>query len=131
MIELGATSGSITNDLLSYALDAANQRQMTIATNIANVNTLGFKPLHVDFEHQMNLYASQFLNRGMDAASKPAIENLRTGLNHLPVSASTASKVQLDVEMAAMTRNALWYKALLDARSRASSILSLAINGGR
>jgi len=132
MIELGATAGSITSDLVSMVLDAAVMRHAALASNIANANTDGYQPVRVSFEDTLAQYRTRFLDRQFDAASRRLISTLSESIrvDELPVT-STAERVKLDEEVAKMARNTVLYQALLEARGRADSIISTAINEGR
>jgi flagellar basal-body rod protein FlgB len=92
---------------LGLALDAASLRHRVGAHNIANANTPGFAPLQVRFETQF------------DAALHPVIEP------------RADAKVELDVEVAQLSQNALHHQALLRGVSRYFAILSAAISEGK
>ena len=128
MSEISAVTSSTTSMLVSLALNAATAKHMALAQNIANVNNEGYRPLQVDFEQQVAMFRDQLLNRGNDAASGRALETLRSGLQ---ITEAPEAKVQLDVEVAKMTQNAIHYQTLLAARSKLSSLVRMAISGGK
>jgi flagellar basal-body rod protein FlgB len=130
MSDITAVSGSTTSELVTLALNAATNRHMAIAQNIANVNNEGYRPLQVDFERQVAMFKQQLLDPGRDAGSARAFDALRnaTQISEVP---DTAAKVQLDVEVAKMVQNTMYYQALLTARSKLSSLVRMAISGGR
>lgn len=126
-----AIADNTTSMLVSLALDAAASKHLAIAQNIANVNNEGYRPMRVDFDRQVALYKDELLTRNDDAISRRLLETLRAATTVSQVPESAAEKVQLDVEVAKMTRNAVHYQALLAARGKMASLISLAINGGR
>lgn len=130
MNDITAVSSSTTSALVSLALNAATARHMAIAQNIANVNTDGYRPLQVDFEEQVALFKEQLLNPRNDGVATRAIESMNT-MTQIREVPDTAAKVQLDVEIAKMVQNTAYYQALLTAKSKLSSMLRMAISGGR
>ncbi len=116
MIELSAITGGLTSDLVTLALDAASIRHSAIASNIANVNTEGFRPLQVRFDEQVGLWRDQLVSGRDDPATLRALTDLRASLSYAPVAAEpTARQVQLDEEIAKLVRNTVNYQALLTA----------------
>lgn len=130
MSEISSITNSTTSMLVTLALNASSAKHMAIAQNIANVNTEGYRPLQVDFDAQVALFKDQLLNRGNDAAAGRAIEALRAGVK-ITEAPEAQGKVQLDAEVAKMTQNAIHYQTLLTARSKLSSLVRMAISGGR
>lgn len=106
---------------LGRGLAAANLRQEVISNNIANVNTPNFKKSDVVFE---SLLAKEL---GMDDGK--ALPLVRTHDRHLPVApiggaqATIAeddtttmrvdnNNVDIDIEMASLAKNQLYYNAM-------------------
>ena len=101
----------ITYQLGKQVLDATNLRQQTIAHNIANVNTAGYKSKQVVFESELKKYinsgvTSQKLKNGITI--KPTIvESSDTSLN------LDGNNVDIDLEMANMAANQIQYNTLV------------------
>lgn len=107
----------IASTVLSKTLDAAAARQRTIANNIANVETPGYKRSEVSFEDQ--------LRQIVDSKSR---NDVREGLKTLsPMrrvdadspSRSDGNNVNIDAEISGLARNSLTDKAasvLLEAK---------------
>lgn len=131
MTDIAPITSNTTSELISLALNAATMRHTAIAQNIANVNTEGYRPLQVDFDRQVALFKDQLLSSGNDASTSRAIRSLNSSIKMSEVEENDASKVQLDVEIAKMTQNAIHYQALLTAKGKMSSFLRMAISGGR
>ena len=111
-----------TMDYLSRGLTAANLRHEVISDNIANVNTPNFKKSDVVFE---DLLAKELYG---DTSGRMAL--VRTNDRHLPVAngdgrAAAAverqntttmrtdnNNVDIDVEMANMAKNQIYYNAM-------------------
>ena len=106
---------------LGRGLAAANLRQEVISNNIANVNTPNFKKSDVVFEE---LLAKEI---GMDDSGRLPL--VRTHDRHLPVGMIGGAKasiqeddtttmrvdnnnVDIDVEMATLAKNQLYYNAM-------------------
>ena len=106
---------------LGRGLAAANLRQEVISNNIANVNTPNFKKSDVVFE---SLLAKEL---GMDDGK--ALPLVRTHDRHLPVTPTGGAQatiaeddtttmrvdnnnVDIDIEMASLAKNQLYYNAM-------------------
>lgn len=97
---------------LERAVSAAGLRQSTLAGNIANANTPGYRRRDVDFHGAL----SAAMQAGPDAVKQVAV-TART----VPGSAMRAdgNSVDIDVESASLASNAMEYEALVSvARGR-------------
>ncbi len=109
---------------LPRAMTAANIRQEVIANNLANVNTPNFRKSNVEFEE---LLAREIYGEESDGKLKMA----RTHEKHLPfvplefraeptilqdnstVMRVDDNNVDIDIEMATLAKNQLYYNALV------------------
>jgi flagellar basal-body rod protein FlgB len=110
--------------LLSRALDAAALRQTVHATNVANVDTEGYRRLEVVYSAEL-----QRLNAGGPAIDTR--EALAWAQVEPEVVESAEARVRLDQEMAHMAENAVRYQALLGAIERTLGMLRYAARDGR
>jgi flagellar basal-body rod protein FlgB len=91
---------------LERAISGAAQRQTALASNLANANTPGYKAKDVDF-HSAGASAEE-------VHSTPFAESTRPG-----VARADGSSVDVDVESAKLSENAMEYQALVQvARGR-------------
>ncbi|MFL2095781.1 flagellar basal body rod protein FlgB [Marinilactibacillus psychrotolerans] len=114
-------------NLLHRALDASNLRQETVSSNIANVNTPGYKAKRVEFE--------SLLKDAMDGTGLQ-----RTNERHYGVSGASdvtatvkeqdgnmvgddGNNVAIDTEMAELSANSIYYQALISQTSAQYSML--------
>ncbi|HEV7610168.1 MAG TPA: flagellar basal body rod protein FlgB [Steroidobacteraceae bacterium] len=110
--------------LLSRALDAAALRQTVHATNVANVDTEGYRRMEVVFSAEV-----ERLNA--EGPALDANEALQWAQAEPEVVESAESKVRLDQEMAQMAENAVRYQTLLGAIERTLGLLRYAAKEGR
>lgn len=129
MSEINPVLSNVTKDLVALALNAALARHNAMATNIANANTEGFRPLSIRFDEQVAMFQGRLVDRRYDASASRLIDSLQGSLG--ATESPTAEKVQLDAEVARMVQNAVHYQALLTAKSKMSAITRMAISGGR
>ncbi len=123
---------AVTRASLSLALDAATLRHQVIANNIANANTQDFIPQRVNFEAHVRDARRQLDERGyIDAQTASAMTASPLPVEPMLAGNGQAARVQLDVEVAEMARNAVHYQALVKALSREMSVLSIAVNDGK
>lgn len=122
---------AITTKALSLALDAASLRQQAISANIANANTLGYIPLAVDFESQMEEARMALQSQGcLDSASLQGVAP-RLYQTGTPNDLGISSKVMLDMEVAKLAQNAVHFQALIRGLSKHFSIMSTAVSDGK
>ena len=91
---------SITGALLSKSLDASLSIHQVIAHNIANANSIGFRPLTVNFEQLMS-------DMKLAAAGETNVAELKDRLAGIQIeieSDANADTVQLDQQMVLLTK---------------------------
>jgi len=120
---------AITTKAVALALDAASLRHRAIATNVANVSTVGYVPQRVNFEAQLADARRNLRERG--TLDNLTLDAVRLQIEPVIDSAGLPAKVQLDEEMAGMAQNTLQYQALIKALSRHMSVLTSAISEGK
>jgi len=99
------------------ALDALSLNQKLLATNIANANAKGFVSARVEFSS----YMDSVLAQNKTALSEQS--NLTSFIQQ------SDNKVNLDLELAAMSENLQRYKAVIDVLDRQAGIMRLAMKG--
>jgi len=121
----------VTQQLESMALRAYELRQRVIAHNIANVDSVGFQPLRVNFDEQLGplraaIRGEESATRIADLASQvqPSVET-----EAATSSALTTPGENLDDQLVALTQNTLDYEAMLTVLSRLGGLTRLAITG--
>ena len=128
-------------NLLQKGLDAAQLRQNTIANNIANIDTPGFKTSHVEFES----YMQEALGQGEDT-----FVGKRTNSRHIAIGAGgtdpedveptvvqdgdttmrmDGNNNDIDAQMVDMVKNTVYYNTLGQKLSKEVDRLRLAIDG--
>ncbi len=126
--------------LLEKALDASWTRNETIAQNIANVDTPGYKRKDVAFK--------EYLNAALEPGS---FEGFRTDKRHIPIGGGSIDDVKMKVtqpndcfsarldgnnvdienEMAQMAKNTIEYNTLIQRLNGKFKGIKSAINEGR
>ena len=131
---------STTMDIGSRAMAAASLRHEVLSNNIANVNTPNFKRSHVRFE--------DLLKRELGIGNDPLMKVVRTHDRHLPIEARgkahavieqddttnmrlDRNNVDIDIEMAEVAKNQLYYSALANALGGHISKLKSVINSNQ
>ena len=131
---------SSTLDIGSRALAAASLRHEVLSNNIANVNTPNFRRSHVRFE--------DLLQKELGLAEDPLMKVVRTHDRHLPVAFRGKARavieqdentnmrldrnnVDIDIEMAEVAKNQLYYSALATALGGHISKLKSVISSGQ
>lgn len=124
----------ITN--LERSLDYAAAKNRAISSNIANVDTPGYKAKDVVFKQALN----EVMNQSLEAK--------RTDARHIPFSNSNLSSyhvvtrnntvynhngnnVDIDKEMTELAKNQIYYHSLIDRLNGKFNSLQTVIRGGR
>ncbi|MFP4661051.1 MAG: flagellar basal body rod protein FlgB [Halanaerobiales bacterium] len=132
-------------DFLSKGLDGANYRQKLLANNIANVNTPEYKRQDLDFVSALERESGKSGNR--NGVSLKTTDNGHIGVSgasngvsrpfkmlHLNNTSSRndGNNVDMDVEMAEVAKNNIYYNTLIQQVSDRFKFLNNVIDkGGR
>ena len=98
---------SSTFDLLAAAMQAEEQRQKAIASNIANLETPGYRRVDVKFE--------ELLVKAMDSEGRVDVSNVKPVLyqpKNTPVK-ENGNDVSREMEVGNMIKNSLRHKTLV------------------
>lgn len=124
--------------VLEQGINAASLRHKVVSNNIANVNTPGFKKSEVIFE---NLLQDELNGRRGLALAKTNGSHLsnrvsESGAPFINTINSTSfrtdgNNVDIDIEMANLAKNNIYYNALVTQLSKHLAGLKSAINEGR
>ena len=129
--------------LLKKALDAYSLRQKAIASNIANVSTIGYRRLEVKFEEELrqalrdNSIRGYRTNEKHFLIGKPLVNEVKpkvveesSPLNSDPL-ASGVNNVDIDYEMAELAKNQIRYKLASKLMAETFRLIQKSITGGR
>jgi len=119
-----AKTSSIMN-LLEAGIKAESIRQRAIASNIANLETPGYRRVDVNFEE---LFAKALDSRG--AIDLSVIEPQLYRPRQTPVKAN-GNDVNLESEVGEMIKNSLRHKTFIRLLSKRYKQMEMAINVGR
>lgn len=130
-------TGSAQAYILEKALSASSLRQKTISNNIANVNTPKFKRSEVLFEDilQQKMSGSQQLDlaktneKHISTQSQALAPTMRMVADNS--FRTDGNNVDIDIEMANMAKNSIYYDALAQQLSRYFTTLKSVIKEGR
>lgn len=123
--------------VLEQGLNASSLRHKVISNNIANVNTPGFKKSEVIFEDLLqdqlgssSIALAKTKDGHIQGFNKPGISPV---INTIQSTAFRAdgSNVDVDIEMANLAKNNIYYNALVQQLSKQFSNIKSAINEGR
>lgn len=127
-----------TINLIIQGLDAASLRQRSIAHNLANINTPGYKRSVVRFEEKLErllgksgsvkLFATNPRHFPYPGAKtiEPEVINMVSGTQR-----QDGNNVNLDIEMSQMVMNTIRYQAMVQQVDERLANLRYVINDGR
>ncbi|WP_026893858.1 flagellar basal body rod protein FlgB [Clostridiisalibacter paucivorans] len=125
-------------NFLKKAMDGAWLRNEAISNNISNVNTPGYKRIKVDFEKILDdSIEKKYLE--LDTTNNRHINQTYDNKNFMPIvkkdnfysTKKDGNNVNIDVEMANLAKNTVYYNALSRMASDEISKIKTIINGGR
>lgn len=129
------SSEVFTLGLLKSALDLSVTRHRAISQNVANVNTPGYKRFSVEFSNSLNLTMGDgfrmtrthpaHMAEGGAEWPKPVVK-----MDDM-IGRNDGNNVDIDVEMAMLAENAIWYQALARQVDEVLARWRLAISEGR
>lgn len=122
--------------LMNKALDAYSKRMTTSAKNIANVNTVGYKPERVKFEELFNeqvvsLQGTTTNSKHIPAGANPNpdAELKEREVGESEVMQSGSNDFNVDKEMAELAQTQIRFQFVSQSMSRHFKQLSAAITG--
>ncbi len=116
-----------TGIIMNKSLDAMAARQKTIANNIANVETPGYKRSYVNFEREL----ARIMDKDPNWNRTESLEELNP-VRSTDIFSPTNQKgnnVNIDAEIADLAKTTLNFKALATIRKIRGSIVQSAILG--
>lgn len=133
---------SKTQTLINKAMDASSLKNDVIANNIANVDTPKFKRSEVIFEEKIKKvldnqtnYAKLNLtnNRHIQINETENYQDIQPEIRNMEDLSyrNDQNNVDVDVEMAKMTKNKIYYDSVSQSMSNEIRLLRLAITGRR
>ena len=123
---------------MEQALSASTLRQRVHSANIANVDTANYKSKKVDFQaaldtamNNQSLSSHKTNDRHLSFSNESSIGKTEILTNSSTKYNNNGNNVDMDVEMAELAKNQLWYNAVTERVNGKLNSLSSVINGGR
>jgi flagellar basal-body rod protein FlgB len=125
---MGLNLGGITASVVGYALDGLSLRHTAIAANIANADSVGYRPLQVSFEGTLAALVS---NTSTDMTTD-VIKNLpKPEISVAASSQTSAFDSSVEMQTVLLNQNVLRYQTLIAGLNKYMSAVSIAVNEGR
>ncbi|EUJ10318.1 flagellar basal body protein [Methylophilaceae bacterium 11] len=120
------STNAITPQIVGLALDGLSARHEAIASNIANVNAEGYRPISVSFESQLaGIVARGQMEVGSnDASFSPVV-------SYGEKQSAEISNASIDMNTVKLNENVIQYHALIKGMQHYMTTLSTAIKEGR
>ncbi|MDQ0430666.1 flagellar basal-body rod protein FlgB [Planomicrobium stackebrandtii] len=123
---------------MEQALSASTLRQRVHSANIANVDTANYKSKKVDFQaaldtaiNNQSLSSYKTNERHLSFSNESSIGKTEILTDNSTKYNNNGNNVDMDVEMAELAKNQLWYNAVTERVNGKLNSLSSVINGGR
>ncbi|MCA0988903.1 flagellar basal body rod protein FlgB [Guptibacillus algicola] len=121
---------------LQNALNASMTQQRTITSNISNVDTSNYKRKTVSFQENLQEAVSQRFqsyksnpNHVSFSTEQKSPANVTVKTDNNTLSKSNKNNVDMDVEMAELAKNQLWYNSMIEKTNSQFRDLQTAIRG--
>ncbi len=121
-----AAIGGITSKVVEFALDGLAMRHQAIALNIANANSVGYRPVQVSFE---SLLSGMLASRNDFATS--ADTDFKPQFSYGTPMNSATSENSLEMNTVMLNQNVVQYETLIKGLDKYMNAISIAINEGR
>lgn len=124
----------LTYQIIKKGLDASSMRQKAISSNIANVNTQGYKADKVQFESELrkalgkNGVAMENTREGHLGGSKSLSIEPEIVSNESASMNENGNSVDIDREMVDLAANEIYYSALIEQMNRKLGTMNYVIN---
>jgi len=126
-------------DVVQKAMDGSAFRHTAITNNIANVNTPGYKKLEVSFQDALSEALEQNQlelkkNSPKHLALKMSLDDpqlVQTRTNTQTTLRTDGNNVDVDIELAALAENNLYFNSLAQLLSSQISLLRQSITEGK
>jgi flagellar basal-body rod protein FlgB len=126
-----------TVGILSRTLDYRVRKQRVIASNIANIDTPGFRPKKLKFDDELRkavedtqVHLKKTDRKHFPGLGEPGMEGPSSfAVEKEPRSTGSDSSLDIDREMAKMAKNNLLYEATVKMLSKKFDLLRAAIEG--
>jgi flagellar basal-body rod protein FlgB len=112
-------------DLLQAGMKVENLRQQTIASNIANVETPGYRRLEVKFEEMLDKALKSPGSHEIDEIEPEIFQPLNTAVK------SNGNDVKMEIEVGNLVKNSLRYSTYVRLMQKRFAQVEAAINVGR
>ncbi|MGI0118590.1 flagellar basal body rod protein FlgB [Zooshikella sp. RANM57] len=118
-----------TVGLLNKFLEGTLFEHKLIANNIANIDTQGYKTQTIKTNNKFTALIDSLENTQSSASTINTIKNWVPEQNIQ--TDATANKIELEKELAKLSKNVIHYQAILSAKSKLNNMLTLAIKEGK
>jgi len=119
-----------TMDVLKRALDYGSANQQVISGNMANADTPGYRQMSLKFDEELLLAEKSASNTSLTRTdSKHIAASADSTLAGFSIETKKTAGIDMDNEMAKMTKNNLLYEANTTLLSKKLQALKAAIKG--
>ncbi|MBU2711656.1 flagellar basal body rod protein FlgB [Zooshikella harenae] len=118
-----------TVGLLNKFLEGTLFEHKLIANNIANIDTQGYKAQTIKTNNKFTALIDSLENTQSSASTINRVKDWVP--EHNIQTDSTANKIELEKELAKLSKNVIHYQAILSAKSKLNNMLTLAIKEGK
>lgn len=125
-----------TSNVIAKALDVSSRRHNLISGNIANMDTIGYKPSDLDFKKTLNRLIADKEPDYLDKTHEKHLSSEEdtpfgmNGENSEDVDIYHLDSVNIDREMMNLAENNIKYRTTVELKLRKSKIRNYAIDEG-
>ncbi|SRR6056297_2282865 len=119
-------------DFLNKSLKGLSKRNDLIASNIANIETPGYKAKDLDFEKVMNRHLTTNENGSMTVQSTDSKFSQFSIIDKMGLSEDiTGNNVDIDKEMVSLTENKMKYDLVVEAVKSNLKLYNIIVDSAR
>jgi len=123
---MASSIGGITSNIIGFALDGLSLRHQAIASNIANADVAGYRPVKVSFEDTIAAVQNESIH-----SADSALFDMTPSVSYGPPISGDSNRAALETEIVLLNQNVIQYQSLIKGLEKYKAAIAEAIKEGR
>lgn len=124
---MAAIIGGVTSEIVKFALDGLSLRHQAIASNIANADAVGYRPVNVSFESKIAELQSQ--SSSVESGAHASTVTPEVSFSS-PITVESNRRA-LEANVVLLNQNVIQYQSLIKGLEKYMASITEAIKEGR
>lgn len=124
---MASSIGGITSTIVEFALDGLSLRHQAIASNIANADAIGYRPVKVSFEEKI----AALQNRNISSTHPAPNADLTPSVSYSSPVTTNSHRALMEANIVSLNQNVIQYQSLIKGLEKYMASITEAIKEGR